>query len=132
MLTLPATSANLENTPTASKTPSMLHAIFVHEVAHTLTKQQSVPFARQESIKTTALPLSPLRFQQHVNGVQSVDSLPTKHNTKPNTLIVNFAHLVVSTLTEQQIVPFAPLVNFKTAVLPLQQRVDGAHPANSL
>jgi transcriptional regulator with GAF, ATPase, and Fis domain len=110
----------------------MLPVIFVHEAPHTLTKQQSVPFARQESIKTTALLLLPLRFQQHVNGVQSVDSLPTKHNTKPNTLIVNFAHLVVGTLTEQRIVPYAWLANIKTVVLLLQQRVSGVHPANSL
>jgi hypothetical protein len=110
----------------------MLRVIFVHEVAHTLTKQQNVPFARLESIKTTALPLSPLRFQQHVNGVQSVDSFPTKHNTQPNTLIVNFAHLVVSTLIEQQIVPYAWLENIKAVVLPLQQHVNGAHPVNSL
>ena len=129
---LPATSVNLENTPTARKTLNMLHAIFVHEVPHTLTKQQSVPFARLESIKTTALLLLPLRFQQHVNGVRSVDSLPTKHNTKPNTLIVNFAHLVVSTLTEQQIVPCARLANIKTAVLLLQQDVNGVPPADSL
>ena len=101
----------------ASKTPSMLRVVFVHEVAHTLTKRQSVPFARLENIKTTALQLLPLRFQQHVNGVRSVDSLPTKHNTKPNTLIVNFAHLVVGTLTEQQIVPYAWLANIKTVVL---------------
>ena len=132
MLTLPATSANLGKPPTASKTPSMLHAIFVHEVAHTLTKQQSVPFARQESIKTTALLLLPLRFQQHVNGVRSVDSLPTKHNTKPNTLIVNFAHLVVGTLTIKQIAPFAWLANIKTVVLLLQQRVSGVHPVDLL
>ena len=132
MLTLPATSANLEKPPTASKTPSMLHAIFVHEVAHTLTKQQSVPFARQESIKTTALLLLPLRFQQHVNGVRSVNSLSTKRNTKPNTLIVNFAHLVVRTLTEQQIVPYAKPANIRTVVLPLQQHVTGVHPVNSL
>ncbi len=84
----------------ATKTPSMLRAIFVHEAPHTLIKQQSVPFARLESIKTTALLLLPLRFQQHVNGVQSVDSLPTKHNTKLNTLNGNVAHLVGSTLTE--------------------------------
>jgi len=91
----------------------MLRAIFVHEVPHTLTKQQSVPFARLESIKTTALLLSPLHSQQHANGVQWVNSLQTKHKTKPNTLIVNFAHLVVSTLIERQIVPFAWLENTK-------------------
>ena len=135
MLTLPATSVNLENTPTATKTPNMLppgRAIFVHEAPHTLTKQQSVPFARLESIKTTALLPSPLRFQQHVNGARSVDSLPTTHNTKPNTLIVSFAHLVVSTLTEQQIVSYAKLANIKTVVLPLQQHVNGVHPVDSL
>ena len=132
MLTLPATSVNLENTPTATKTPNMLHAIFVHEAPHTLIKQQSVPFARLESIKTTALLLSPLRFQQHVNGVRSVDLSPTKHNAKPNTLIVNFAHLVVSTLTEQQLVPYVWLANIKIAVLLLQQDVNGVGPVNSL
>ena len=132
MLTLPATSVNLENTPTATKTLNMLRAIFVHEAPHTLIKQQSVPFARLENINTTALLLLPLRFQQHVNGARSVDSLPTKHNTKPNTLIVNFAHLVVSTLTEQQLVPYVWLANIKTAVLLLQQDVNGVRPVNSL
>ena len=132
MLTLPATSVNLEKPPTATKTLSMLRAIFVHEAPHTLIKQQSVPFARLENINTTALLLLPLRFQQHVNGARSVDSLPTKHNTKPNTLIVNFAHLVVSTLTEQQLVPYVWLANIKTAVLLLQQDVNGVRPVNSL
>ena len=122
----------MEKPPTATKTPSMLRAIFVHEAPPTLIKQQSVPFARLESIKTTALLPSPLRFQQHVNGARSVDSLPTTHSTKPNTLIVSFAHLVVGTLTEQQLVPYVWLANIKTAVLLLQQDVNGVRPADSL
>jgi hypothetical protein len=128
MLTLPAIFAKLErlSLTTAISIPNTFPANFVLSVVRTSTKP-SVPFATPANFRTAVNLLT-----QSAMLVHRVNSLLTKHNTKKNTSIVQFAkNLVTNTFPKQNHALFVEEVATKTNYW-MTFNAKNAHPTNSL